>query len=51
MGERYHWLNEIGFDWDPTGVRAAKEVNWGEQDLKSYGEFFRLKVVEYNSVC
>jgi hypothetical protein len=50
MGERYHWLNEIGFDWDPTGVRAAKEVSWDE-GFEELVSFFWLKVVEYNSVC
>jgi hypothetical protein len=50
MGERYHRLNEIGFDWDPTGVRAAKEVSWDE-GFEELVSFFRLKVVEYNSVC
>ncbi|KAL3801964.1 hypothetical protein HJC23_010308 [Cyclotella cryptica] len=28
MNERFSRLEEIGFDWDPTGIRAAKEMSW-----------------------
>ena len=30
MVERFTKLEAIGFDWDPTGKRAAKELSWSD---------------------
>lgn len=30
MKERFAKLDAIGFDWDPTGLRSAKEINWDD---------------------
>eukprot|EP00956_Cyclotella_meneghiniana_P003658 scaffold4452_cov40-Cyclotella_meneghiniana.AAC.1 len=40
MNKRFSLLNDVGFDWDPTGVHKAKVLKWedGFEQLTKFGQ-------------